>query len=138
MPKNYAVYLAGPMENVSQEQMTSWRNQAKNTLSLRDIEVLDPVRRIHSGQQRHMRRVFELDLLDIRNSDFIIVNLNDDTVPKNGTSMEVFYASYVLRKPVIAFKKEKTQYHPFFESLVTEWCADVEEACSLIINEYLF
>lgn len=137
MIKERTVYLCGPMENVPRPQMCDWRDIAKEHLHRAGIVTLDPVRRRHDGQQRHMRRIFELDLLDIRESDFVLVNLNNDKLPKHGTAMEVFYASYVLRKPVIAFKESLTVYHPFFESLVTEWRSTVEKACETIIEEYI-
>jgi nucleoside 2-deoxyribosyltransferase len=84
-----------------------------------------------------MKRIFELDLRDIQESDIVLVNLDNPTVAKHGTAMEVFYASYVLRKPVVAFKADASVIHPFFESLVTEWRSDVDKACDTIICEYL-
>lgn len=131
-----SVYLAGPMENVSESQMTTWRGYATDRLEEAGLTVLDPARRRHSGEQRHMRRIFELDLRDIREADIILVNLNDDKLAKHGTAMEVFFASYIERKPVIAFKEAVTKYHPFFESLVTEWRSDVWKACQTIVEEY--
>lgn len=136
LPKHRTVYLAGPMENVSEVQMTTWRSYATSRLSKADIRILDPARRRHSGEQRHMRRIFELDLRDIQECDIVLVNLNDDKLAKHGTAMEVFYAAHILRKPVVAFKKKVTKYHPFFESLVTEWRSDVSKACETIIEEY--
>jgi len=131
-----SAYLAGPMENVGQDEMTEWREVAKSILEPAGITCLDPTRRRHSFEQKYMKRIFELDLIDIRDSDMILLNLNGDNTPKNGTAMEVFYASYVLRKPVVAFK-ENVKYHPFFESLVTEWRSDVNKACDTIVSQYL-
>jgi nucleoside 2-deoxyribosyltransferase len=130
-------YLAGPMENVTEENMCAWRDKAKYLLGHAGVKCLDPCRRRHSGEQKHMKRIFELDLMDIRNCDIVLVNLNDDKLPKHGTAMEVFYANFVLHKPVVAFKETQTRYHPFFESLVTEWRSDVEKACDTITSEYL-
>jgi len=101
------------------------------------INVLDPTRRLHNFEKRYMKRIFELDLRDIQESDIILVNLDNPTVAKHGTAMEVFYASYVLHKPVVAFKADASIIHPFFESLVTEWRSSVEKACNTIVNEYL-
>jgi len=136
--KTRSIYLAGPMENVSEDQMTGWRKIATGLLIQDErVKILDPSRRRHSGEQRHMRRIFEMDLRDIREADIILVNLNSEKLAKHGTAMEVFYASYDLRKPVVAFKEGITRYHPFFESLVTEWRSTVEKACETIIEEYL-
>lgn len=130
------IYLAGPMENVEQAEMCEWRECARSILEPADISCLDPTRRRHSFEQKIMKRIFELDMIDIRACDMVLVNLNNDQLPKHGTAMEVFYASYVLNKPVVAFK-ENVKYHPFFESLVTEWRSDVFKACDTIVSQYL-
>jgi len=130
------IYLAGPMEHVSNEEMCEWRDVAKYILEGADMVCLDPTRRRHSFEQKYMKRIFELDMIDLRDCDMVLVNLNNDQLPKHGTAMEVFYASYVLRKPVVAFK-DNVKYHPFFESLVTEWRSDVWKACDTIVSQYL-
>jgi nucleoside 2-deoxyribosyltransferase len=84
-----------------------------------------------------MKRIFELDLRDIRESDLILANLDNPLVPKHGTAMEVFYAAYILKIPVVAFKASDSTIHPFFESLVTEWRSTVDKACDTILSEYL-
>jgi nucleoside 2-deoxyribosyltransferase len=130
------LYLAGPMEHVSIEEANSWRTTATRMLSS-NCKVLNPCRRLHKFEPRYMKRIFELDLRDIRESDIILANLNNPTIPKHGTAMEVFYAAYVLRIPVVAFKEDNTTIHPFFESLVTEWRSTVDKACDTILAEYL-
>lgn len=135
--KQRTIYLAGSMEMVSLEEAQRWRAKAEHLLSMADARTLNPCRRIHNFEQRYMKRIFELDLRDIQESDIILVNLDNPTVAKHGTAMEVFYASYVLRKPVVAFKADASTIHPFFESLVTEWRSTVDKACETIIEEYL-
>lgn len=143
--KKRTIYLAGPMEHVSKEEAAGWRNTAWDLFDYYNsiwgdttrINVLDPTRRVHNFEPRYMKRIFELDLRDIQESDIILVNLDKPEIAKHGTAMEVFYASYVLRKPVVAFKADASVIHPFFESLVTEWRSDVNKACESIIEEYL-
>ena len=130
------IYLAGPMEHVSEAEMCGWRKRAIECLK-HEWKVLDPTRRRHSFLQKEMRSIFELDLRDINESDVILVNLNNPKLAKHGTAMEVFYASYVLRKPVVAFKDSMDGMHPFFESLVTEWRSTVEKACDTLNAKYL-
>ncbi len=144
MTKQRTIYLAGPMEHVSIEDAKGWRTIATETFDRhnwlngeRTIVTLDPTRRVHSFEPRYMKRIFELDMRDINESDLILANLDNPKVAKHGTAMEVFYASYVLRKPVVAFKADASTIHPFFESLVTEWRSTVDKACETIINEYL-
>jgi nucleoside 2-deoxyribosyltransferase len=135
--KQRTIYLAGPMEHVSLDDAKGWRDIATNRLRLAEQKVLDPTRRVHDFQPKFMKRIFELDLRDIQEADLLLVNLDNPKVAKHGTAMEVFYASYVLRKPVVAFKADASTIHPFFESLVTEWRSTVDKACDTIITEYL-
>ncbi len=137
MTKQRTVYLAGSMEMVSLEEAQGWRTIAERRLNFSGVETLNPCRRLHNFEKRYMKRIFELDLRDIQESDIVLVNLDNPTVAKHGTAMEVFYASYVLRKPVVAFKADASIIHPFFESLVTEWRSDVDKACDTILCEYL-
>jgi nucleoside 2-deoxyribosyltransferase len=135
--KQRTIYLAGPMEHVSLEDAQGWRTKAEIMLWRNEVITLNPCRRVHNFDKRYMKRIFELDLRDIQESDIILVNLDKPEIAKHGTAMEVFYASYVLRKPVVAFKADASVIHPFFESLVTEWRSDVEKACDTILSEYL-
>jgi len=131
------VYLCGPMEHVSKEEAKGWRDIATDLLSSAGIYILDPTRRIHNFEKKYMKRIFELDLRDIRESDIILANLDNPKIAKHGTAMEVFYAAYVLQKPVVAFKADPDSIHPFFENLITEWRSTVEKACDTITAEYL-
>ena len=87
------VYLAGSMEHVSLEEAKGWRDIATEILECMDVVTLDPTRRIHNFNKRYMKRIFELDLRDIQESDIILANLDNPTVAKHGTAIEVFYAS---------------------------------------------
>lgn len=131
------IYLAGPMENVTNTDAIGWREDVTRMLVGAGCTVLDPCRRIHDNDQKYMRRIFELDLRDIRESDIIIANLNDPKLAKHGTAIEVFYMAYVLQKPVVAFKSDSAVLHPFFESLVTEWRSTAEKAADTVISGYL-
>lgn len=132
------VYLAGKMEAVTLAEAKGWRDKVTHLLSLHDVKTLDPCRRIHNFEDRYLKRIFELDLLDIRNADFIIADLEhiQDT-PSHGTAMELFYANYILEKPVIGFRSFKGKPHPFMEKVVTEWVSSPEAACEVLIGEYL-
>ena len=85
------IYLAGSMENVSLSEAKGWRKTA--TFILQDhFNILDPTRRLHSFQTKEFKKIFELDLRDIQESDIILVNLCNPKLAKHGTAMEVFYA----------------------------------------------
>ena len=139
MTKQRTIYLAGPMEHVSKDQAQGWRDQVKLHFHYDSlVTLLDPCRRLHSFKQEEMRAIFELDIRDINESDIVLANLSQlGEIPHNGTSMEVFYANYIRRIPVIGIKPTKKNMHPFFESLVTEWVPDVNTALDTLRNKYL-
>ena len=127
------------MEHVTAESAQGWRDEMKTLISkYHDVKFLDPCRRIHSFDPREMKRIFELDIRDINESDILVANLDKlKEIPRHGTAMEVFYAAYIRRIPVIAFKSNKDHIHPFFESLVTEWRSDHVKAAETIMEHYL-
>jgi nucleoside 2-deoxyribosyltransferase len=132
------VYLAGKMEAITLEEAQKWRNKVKAILEPHNIKTLDPCRRIHNFEDRYLKRIFELDLLDIRNADVIIADLeNIGETPSHGTAMELFYANYMLEKPVIGFRSFKGKKHPFIEQVVTEFVSTPERACEVLLEEYL-
>lgn len=95
------IYLAGPMDFVSNTEQTSWRNIAKEKLSSNFI-ILDPCRRPHTSDL-NAKEIFNLDMEDVNNADLLLVDCRHHGVPTFGTPCEVFYASYVLKKPVIGW-----------------------------------
>lgn len=138
MLKKRVVYLCGSMEFVSTEEGKEWRDIATKILNYHGVDTLNPYRRIHSFDMKEMKRIFELDLRDIRECDIVLANLSTmDRVPSHGTAQELFYAHYVLHKPVIAFRPELVRPHPFLECTTTEWRSTVEKACETIVTDYL-
>jgi len=132
------IYLAGKMEAVTLEAAKGWRDKVTKILETHDVKTLDPCRRIHNFEDRYLKRIFDLDLLDIRNCDFVIADLeNISDTPSHGTSMELFYANYILKKPVIGFRSFKGKKHPFIEQVVTEFVSSPEDACDVLISSYL-
>ena len=131
------VYLCGPIEAIPLTEANEWRKKATKLLS-DSCEILDPCRRLHTFEMKQMKRIFELDLRDIRECDIVLVNLDlMYDKPSHGTAQEMFFAHYVLKKPVIAFKSEMTKIHPFIENTTTEWRSSVDKACDTILAEYL-
>ena len=108
------IYLAGPMDFVSEQNMTKWRDTATKKLQPYGYKTLDPVRRPHHHKLTN-KEIFNLDMIDIKDSDLLLVDCRDLKVPTFGTPCEVFYASYILKKPVIGWYDAKTD--PFENSV---------------------
>ena len=136
--KQRTIYLAGPMEHVSKENAEGWREEATQRLEQAGCVILNPCRRLHNFRKEEMKSIFELDMRDINESDIVLAHLDNlKEIPRHGTAMEVFYAAYVRRIPVVAFKATQNDVHPFFESLVTEWRSTYQKAIDTITSKYL-
>jgi nucleoside 2-deoxyribosyltransferase len=130
---NDHVYLAGPIEGLTHEQMSGWRNQVKDDRRLK-YRVLDPCDReaFHSqvGDQVQLaKRIVFLDELDIRRSRVILMNLsqmNELGLRCWGSICELTYA-YHLGIPVVLVLPKPTD-HPFILTYATEIHYDLPSA----------
>jgi len=121
------VYLSGPIMDESEGKAREWRHEA--SLMLQDnFMLLDPMRRnFRDKEVDSANEIVEFDLLDIKNSDIILVNYGK---PSIGTSMEVFYASQNLGKFVIAFSQFSfVNCSPWMVKYCTKILCSLEEAC---------
>ena len=90
------IYLCGPIQNRTDEQCVTWRERAKQ---LWPGATLDPLRRDYRGKElENPAQLVADDLSDIDACDGLIVYFD---APSVGTSMEIFYAKHILRKPVV-------------------------------------
>lgn len=92
------IYLCGPIQNRTDDQCVAWREQAKIMWGLRG-KTLDPLRRDYRGRELdNPEQLVTDDLNDIDEADGLLVYFDGPSV---GTSMEIFYAKHVLKKPVV-------------------------------------
>ena len=140
MTNRFKVYAAGPMEGLSQEQMTGWRDDFKGLMSILEIDVLDPTRRqpFHemdfndpAAFQNACRMILSLDLHDIDNSDLVFFDLRRSEAKAWGTVMECMYA-WLKRKPIVMWQNVGDQTHPFLESMYTVKVRSLEESAEVI------
>lgn len=100
-------YLAGPIANVSVDEATQWRLDAQKGLAAYGIGVNDPNKRLYRPGIE--AEIITKDLEEIRKSDGVIAHVPLD-VSFHGTSMEIFFAAYVLRIPVYTFPVNPTPW----------------------------
>jgi len=140
---NY-VYLAGPMEDVSHEDMKGWRNSASQFLEMFGIEVLDPTRRISfhdellqnkSKTKDICNKIFNEDLTDVDNSLVILADIRRGVGRGIGTAMELMYA-YTRNKKIILWADMSDLEHPFIEAISTEKYYDLYEALEATASYY--
>lgn len=90
------IYLCGPIQNRTDAQCVRWRELVKQTWV---GKTLDPLRRDYRGRELdNPAQLVADDLQDIRDCDGVLVYFDGPSV---GTSMEIFYAKHVLKKPVV-------------------------------------
>jgi nucleoside 2-deoxyribosyltransferase len=113
----------------------SWRQAAKPLLEP-SFYLLDPMRRNFKDREvDSANEIVEFDLQDVRDADLILVNYSKSSV---GTSMEVFYASHVLHKFVIAFSPFSFKdSSPWMVKYCTKILPSLEEACRYIREHFL-
>ena len=128
------IYLSGPIMDEHAGAAREWRECAKSLLAGR-YRLLDPMRRKFVDREvDSANEIVELDLLDVRNADIILVNYSR---PSIGTSMEVFYASHVLGKFVVAFSPyEYRECSPWMVRYCTKILGSLEEAAEYIATHF--
>ena len=130
------------MDSVSDEPniMLDWRNKTKDYFSLHDVRVYNPTDRPHSSVSSLTdKEIFELDMVDVRNSDIILFDARNHGKPQFGSPVEVFYANYILHKPVIGWYDERgyRENSIFQNVLVSNMFPSLEEALEHIEEFYL-
>ena len=107
-----SLYLCGPMDSVSKEEQTSWRNYAKDYLIQIGISSIDPCIRPHSKDcSLSDKEIVQQDLLDVEKADFLLVDARHRDKSMYGTPIEVFYANHILGKPTIGWYDEEHGYN---------------------------
>ena len=128
------IYLSGPIMDEHAGAAREWRECAKSLLAGR-YRLLDPMRRKFVDREvDSANEIVEFDLLDVRNADIILVNYSR---PSIGTRMEVFYASHVLGKFVVAFSPyEYRECSPWMVRYCTKILGSLEEAAEYIATHF--
>ncbi len=129
------IYLCGPIMDEHDGHAREWRSKAKTQLES-SFRLLDPMRRNFKDREvDSANEIVEFDLQDVRDADILLVNYNK---PSIGTSMEVFYASHVLNKFVIAFSPfDFKNCNPWMVKYCTKILPDLESALAYIREHFI-
>lgn len=133
------VYLAGPIEGVSLEEATKWRETATSFFFGHKIPTLDPTRRKKFHDQPYSRnlanKIVRMDLNDICESNVILMNLKDRGAGKAwGTICELILA-YNEGKTIVVVLEEGFK-HPFVDVFATELHHTLEDALEATLAYY--
>lgn len=130
------IYLSGPIDNVSVEEATGWREKLKN--KYRSVTMIDPTRRDWSdvdiyADDFEVGDIVNPDLADISSCDALLVNLNSDKLV--GTAMEIIYAVHIL-KPIVCISDEKYKISPWITFHTDEFVSTPEEGLKWLMDWY--
>jgi nucleoside 2-deoxyribosyltransferase len=148
--KDY-VYLAGPMEDLSEEEMKGWRMELREGLLTGwhqdPIQVLDPTRRVTFHDQlgdylqdttRSMnvcKRIFKQDMQDIANSRVVVADIRRKMGKGTGTACEIMFA-HMKNKIIILYSDPDDPIHPFLESMATEKHYELQDIIKAVRSYY--
>lgn len=130
------------MGALSFEEQSKWRRQVTDAIRFGDYDYekkpifFNPVN-FYNFEEKHQkteREVFEFDLYNLRNSDLVIVNFNDQK--SIGTAMELMLAKE-LNIPVIGFGIDGKEIHPWLLECCTRICSNLREVVEHVVNFYL-
>jgi NTP pyrophosphatase (non-canonical NTP hydrolase) len=107
----HSVYLAGPMRQASEYQMTGWRAEATEFLKARGYGVKDPVARYGLDHDS----IVLGDLADVRACVCVLAWMPSGGLQGIGTCMEIFYASHVLGRRVVVWGHDMAHPSPWIE-----------------------
>lgn len=122
------VYLCGPINGCTDDEATSWRDQAKKYLA---CETYDPMSRDYRGRELEpgiAKEIVENDKLDIQACDAILVMYEKPSV---GTSMEVFYA-HQLGKLIVLVDQSGKPLSPWLIYHINKAFPTLAEATAFI------
>ena len=136
------IYLSGGMGNLSFEERSRWRRQVIDAIKYGDYDCekkaifFNPVDHydFEEKTQKTELEVMEYDLYNLRNSDLVIVNFNDEK--SIGTAMELMLAKE-LHIPIIGLNKDKRRLHSWLECCCNRMCDDMRELVEHIVEFYL-
>ena len=130
------------MGNLSFEEQSKWRKNISEAIktegcdSEKKASVFNPVNYYNFEINSHKseKEIMEFDLYNLRNSNLVIVNFNDEK--SIGTAMELMLAKE-YNIPVIAFGINGKQIHPWLIESCTRVCDDMRGVVDHIIQFYL-
>lgn len=130
------------MGNLSFEEQSKWRKNISEAIktegcdSEKKASIFNPVNYYNFEINSHKseKEIMEFDLYNLRNSNLVIVNFNDEK--SIGTAMELMIAKE-YNIPIIAFGTKDKQIHPWLIESCTRVCDDMREVVDHIIQFYL-
>lgn len=120
------IYLAGPIDGVTDQEARAWRTEARTLLN---GDVLDPMARDFRGREHEcMNEIVEADKADIDKAALVLAHC---WKPSVGTSMEIVYA-WTLGKRVHVIVPRGAPCSPWLRYHATAVHDSLVAACEII------
>lgn len=134
------VYLAGAIHGLNRQNAGGWRDTAIEILEAQGHEVLNPLRNRlwadpNEQAQFDVSELVDRDLMDVYNSDCLLVEYTHEDRNYTGTTTEMVMAKEWLI-PRIVWVGERKNFSPWLIHLSTKRCVTLEEACEYIIEVF--
>ena len=137
--KEFKIYLAGGMSNLSWDEQTLWKELVEDILNKHDgykfkIDIINPTTFYNFKDKRwdSQLEIMKYDLRHVKSSNLIIVNYND---PNSIATSQELAIAYDRDIPIIGITTEKL--HPWLECVTDKMFDNVETAIKYIIEFYL-
>lgn len=138
----FNVYMAGPINGCTDDEATNWREQlpkdVREACELhQDVDsdefyFIDPMARDFRGiEGDNTDLIVHGDLEDIQMSQFVVANAWQISA---GTMMEVFYAAYVLRKPVVVVLPPDAKVSPWLKYFAYRVVNSLPQAAGALVS----
>lgn len=119
------VYLCGPMQDCTPEEMHGWREDLKGKYP--EIIFLDPCDRGYKPQQ--WRQLVEGDIADIDASDFVLAYY---WKAGTGSAMELAYSHYHAKIPTVVVVPDFKTVSPWVRYHADFLVEDFDQAIKII------
>lgn len=128
------VYIAGPMSCLTPDEIFTYRNDIRNTLSYYGLRYIDPIDSFdyYNPSQYEPSEILCANKLQIDKSDIVLADFRlQEAAYSIGTIGEIVYAAD-HHKPVVAIGPTDNMTHPWIAGHISVRFYTLEEACDYI------
>jgi nucleoside 2-deoxyribosyltransferase len=132
------VYLVGPIDNLSPQEATAWRQRAKLLLNAAGFKVVDPTQ--GKDLEAYYRDpglylpgdIVPTDLRDIERADILLVDASRDCACW-GSGAEVYHG-FICNKQIIAWGVAKESASMFLRYFANRMFPELDRALEYIVS----
>jgi len=132
--KKPTIYLAGAITGLTLKDMRLWWDTASRKLHAHGFLILNPVN-TSLDTDSTTREIVANNMYMIKQSDILLVEMQDRIAPSYGTISEIIYAG-MLGKPVIAWGDSSLLGSPWIAEHITHRLPTLSMALDYLVGNY--